>query len=556
VMRIEPAGRRVTRTLDVESRPSALALVGGTVWTAALAAPATHRGGTLRVSSQYYGGPAPSDPISLGPHIGLAYDSLVAYRRAGGSAGTALVADLAAEVPVPSPDLRTYRFRLRRGLRFSDGAPVTAGDVRASFARVLAIGDPEWYDELNAISGARRCADPDRRPRARFERCDLSQGVETDDAARTVTFHLTKPDADFLHKLVNVMIVPADAPPEVALSTPLPGTGPYRIERWDPRKGGLLVRNPHFRTWTPDRPDGFPDRIAIQIQVQKDQLASFRAGEVDVATFDGQTRAVSRLRTHHGARLHIDPAPGTGYWFLNVLAPPFDDARVRRALNYAVDRARISDLMGGETHSPACLMPPPGLQGFSPSCPFTVDPNPAGSWTGPDLARARRLVAASGTRGMTVEFWGARTFEPFGRYARTVLRQLGYRPRVRTWSDLSLIGENASGEPRPRPQIGLWFWYANSLAHYTYLQALVSCSGGANFSQTCRRARDRRMRRAARASGPESIELWRRVDAELAADSPTVPLLNWATVSATADRVGNYQANLLRGALLEQLWVR
>ena len=128
--------------------------------------------------------------------------------------------------------------------------------------------------------------------------------------------------------------------------------------------------------------------------------------------FDGPTQFAARLRARYGARLHTDPAPGTGYAFLNVRTPPFDDVRVRRALNYAVDRGRVAELLGtSETHKPTCQMLPPGFQGYTPSCPFTVNPNPAGTWTGPDLAKARRLVAASGTRGMKVEFWGAHAFD-------------------------------------------------------------------------------------------------------------------------------------------------
>ena len=555
VMRIDPSSRQVTKTIDVKSRPSAVAVVDGSVWTSALAATSTHRGGTLRVSEPDFG-PTPSDPVGFGSQASLVYDGLVAYRRAGGSAGTALVADLASDLPVPSPDGRTYRFRLRPNLHFSNGAPVTPEDVRVSLARLLAFGVPVYYDLIDAIPGAARCADPTLPPRARFQRCDLADGVETDDAARTITFHLTRPDADFLHKLHSLLIVPAASPARLVNTPPLPGTGPYTIKQWDARRGGLLVRNPRFRVWSPDRPDGFPDQIAIRFQRQNAQIAALEDGAADVAVVDGVTRDVTRLTARYGARVHINPAPGVAYAFLNVRTPPFDDVRVRRALNYAVDRGRLAELVGSDTHKPTCQMLPPGFQASTPSCPFTVDPNPAGTWTGPDLARARRLVAASGTRGMKVEFWGAEDYEPFGRHLRTVLGALGYRATVRTFASVGRIQQNAAGEPRPRPQVGLWFWQANSLANLTFLQAPLSCSGGVNLSRVCEPEIDARMAQAARTGGTEALDKWRRVDAALAAEAPTVPLLNWSTTAVTAKRVGNYQAHLLRGPLFEQLWVK
>jgi YVTN family beta-propeller protein len=559
VMRIDPRTGQVTNTVDVESRPAALAIVNGAVWTAALAAPSTHRGGTLRatIADVFEGTAYASDPVDFGPTAYLAYDGLVAYRRAGGSAGTALVANLASDVPQPSPDGRTYRFRLRPNLRFSNGAPVTPEDVRVSLARLLAFGDPGSYDDMRAIPGAARCKDDRLRPRARFRSCDLSEGVETDAATRTITFHLSRRDSDFLHKLTSLTVVPAGSPAKLVNMPALPGTGPYMIKRWDPQRGGLLVRNPHFRAWSPDRPDGFPDQITIRFQRPKAQIAAVEDGTADIAVFDGPTRYAARLRAQYGARLHTDPAPGTAYAFLNVLTPPFDDVRARRALNYAVDRGRLAELVGtSETHKPTCQMLPPGFQGYTPSCPFTINPNPAGTWTGPDLAKARRLVAASGTRGMTVEFWGSRESDAFGRYFRKVLRQIGYRGTLRTYSALNLIGENAAGEPRPRPQIGLWFWAANSAGAFTFLQPLLSCSGALNFSRQCKPEIDALMEQAARARGPEAIELWRRVETALAAEAATVPVENWYTTALAAERVGNYQAHPLRGPLLEQLWVK
>ena len=416
--------------------------------------------------------------------------------------------DLATDVPEPSPDGLTYRFRLRPNLRFSDGAPVTPEDVRASVARRLAFGDPGSFDLMGTIKGAARCTDPRLDARARFRRCDLSDGVETDAAARTVTFHLARPDIDFLHKLEPLQVLRPGAREAACARRRLPGTGPYIVERWD-RRSGLLVRNPRFRAWTPDRPDGFPDRISFRYQRTKAQIAGVEKGAADIAIFDGPTDFAARVRARHGARLHADLAPGTGYAFLNVRTPPFDDPRARRALNYAVDRGRLAELMGaGVTHQPTCQMLPPGFQGYTPSCPYTANPNSAGTWTGPDLAKARRLVAASGTRGMKVEFWGSDPDAAFGPYMRKVLNQIGYRGTLRSFPDLGLIAQNAAGEPRPRPQIGLWYWAANSAAPLTFLEPLLTCSGEhqplARVQPGDRRA-DEAGRAGARAGGDRAL---------------------------------------------------
>jgi YVTN family beta-propeller protein len=548
LMRIDPRSHRATKTIAIASSPAALAVVGGNVWTAAVAGTAAHRGGTLRVSisadAKY---PFRFDlgyDIRVALLSGLVYDGLVGYRRAGGSAGGTLVPDLARDLPEPSPDGRTYLFRLRPNLRFSSGAPVTPEDVRASFERQLRV--PDGGSGYFPIRGAARC---------NARRCDLSKGIETDAVAMTVTFHLSRPDVDFLHKLTVAPVVPAGSP---AHTRPPPGTGPYtftRFARWRVR----LVRNPHFHVWSPDaRPDGFPDEIAVRLGAPRAEVAAVEDGAADIALFYYGIGQVARLRTRYGARLHTDPNPGTWYAFMNVHTPPFDDVHVRRALNYAVDRGRVAELLGTrETHVPTCQLLPPGIQGYTPSCPFTANPNPAGTWNGPDVARARRLVAASGTRGMKVEFWGSHPRESLGRYFAALLRRLGYRSSVRTFDDMIMVFETSVNEPRRPPQIGLWGWAADSAAPLSFLKPLVSCSaGGENFSHLCDPQIDAQMEQAAAAPGPEASELWRHVEASLAAQAPTVPLVNENFVSLTAKRVGNYQHHPLGGPLLDQLWVK
>ena len=130
-------------------------------------------------------------------------DGLVAFDQASGLAGTQLVPDLAVSLPTPTDGGRTYTFRLRPGIRYSNGGPVKASDFRATLERDFEIGTPGAATTTGSSARA-RC-------RAKPKRCDLSRGIVTDDAARTVTFHLVAPDPEFLYKLALpfAYVVPA-----------------------------------------------------------------------------------------------------------------------------------------------------------------------------------------------------------------------------------------------------------------------------------------------------------------------------------------------------------
>jgi peptide/nickel transport system substrate-binding protein len=562
VIQIDPRTRRPGRHIALGSTPSALAVAGGSLWTGAIAARASHRGGTLRYAS------VPSDcncvdpaGYDQSPLVSLAYDGLVSYRRIPGAGGSTLVADLAASLPPPSDGARAYTFELRPGLRFSDGTPVQPEDFRASIERIVRIspGGPIY----SGIVGADACT-----PRG----CDLARGIETDAAARTITIHLRRPDPEFLQKLASPLasVLPARTPVRAIRSHPAPGTGPYEITSYAAGRSAHLVRNPSFRSWSDDaRPDGFPD--GIDVSMSKDPMAPLAAvqhGRADAVIAGGanspllpaaQTRA---LTLADPTNVYTAPAPITSYLFANVNEPPFDDARVRQAVNYAVDRRRLVALGGGSgLASLTCQLIPPGLPGYVPTCAYTRDPTSAGGWSAPDLARARGLVAASGSRGARVHLWGLPRYPAVARYVGGVLRQLGYRVRVTVFADPDAYFTYVNNS-RHHAQIGLWVWATDFLTPssffepFTCRQFVRGTPLNENASQFCDHGFDAAYGAALAARGNDANARWAALDRRALAASPVIPLFNRRTLLLVSDRVGNAQVHEQLGPLLDQFWVR
>jgi peptide/nickel transport system substrate-binding protein len=255
--------------------------------------------------------------------------------------------------------------------------------------------------------------------------------------------------------------------------------------------------------------------------------------------------------------------PASFWWFLNTRVPPFDDVRVRRALNYATDRQRLVDLVG-ELGAPTCQNLPPTFPGYRPYCPYTGHPNPAGTWNTPDLAKARALVAASGTAGMRVEV-DATVTNRVAPYFASLLRRLGYRSSLRRFSSFDGYLRYV-GDSRNRAQIGQAGWQADTLAASNFLQPLFTCASyvpkspiNLNLFEYCDPALDAKMKEAAALEASDPVradELWAKVDRTLVDRAVTVPWSNPRNRVLVSKRVGNVQSHPLWGTLLDQLWVK
>jgi peptide/nickel transport system substrate-binding protein len=486
---------------------------------------------------------------------------LVAFHQASGLAGTRLVPDLAVSLPTPTDGGRTYAFRLRPSVRYSSGRLVRASDFRYTFERDFKIGKlpVAYYDGIVGATGCHKFP----------KRCDLSHGIVADDRAKTVTFHLVAPDPEFLYKLALqfAYVVPADTPLKEARTQPLPATGPYVIASYRPEHV-TLVRNPHFHEWSrAAQPDGYPDEIVFESGGTPDRaMNDVVRGKADIVTSwsgapsQGQ---VAAIKTRYASQVHTNPQPGIVALFLNTRVPPFDRLAVRRALNYAADRAAAVQLAGGPDVTQAtCQIFPSGFAGYRPYCPYTAGTTTQGASTAPDAAKARALVTASGTRGMKVTFWSWATYRAFGPYALKLLRSLGYRVSLKVLSDNYF---SVAWNSRTKAQIGWYGFLSDYPLGSGLFKPTLSCTSflpnnqaNANAAEFCDPRLDRQIEQALteQVTNPEAARgLWERIDRQTVDQAPWVPLFNPKSVDVLSKRVGNYQYSP-QGMLIDQLWVR
>ncbi len=232
---------------------------------------------------------------------------------------------------------------------------------------------------------------------------------------------------------------------------------------------------------------------------------------------------------------------------------------MRRALNYAADRAAAVNVSARTSGgAPTCQILPPEFPGFRRYCPYTLRPGGDGAWRAPDLGRARRLVAASGTRGAVVRVWVPDNHAGEGPFVARLLRSLGYRAALKRLSDDAYVALSARDRARGA-QAGLLSWFADFPSGSNYFETLFSCRSPGNWSHFCSQGVDARIRRgvALQTTDPYlANRLWARLDREIVDRAPFVPLVSLKLVDIVSPRVGNYQFQPLFGVLLDQLWVR
>lgn len=545
---------------------SAAMLLAGT-WLAPAQAEylAEHRGGTMRLLARAAAG-------TLDPHINYTdqgwqiyqpiYDGLVAFRKAEGMDGFTIVPDLAEALPEVSNDGKTFTFKLRKGIKFSNGQDLTVKDVVASFQRIFKVSGPNSGTFYAGIVGADKCL-------ADTKSCTLEGGVVGDEVASTMTINLTKPDAEFLHKLAlpHAAILPADTPAEDMGSTPIPGTGAYMISAFDPNKGMTVSRNPHFKQWSEEaQPDGYPDVIQYDYGLSEEAaVTAIQNGEADWMFDSLPSDRLVELGTRFKDQLHISPLSAWWYAPLNTRLAPFDNEKARQAVAYAVDRNTLVKLFGGKVlASPVCQVLPPDFPGHEDYCPFTK--NPGAKWSAPDLDKAKQLVEESGTKGqkVTVIVQDTAVARSIGVYLQSVLTGIGYVADVKPISNN--IHFTYIQNTNNKVQMSVSYWYKDYPAASDFLNLMFGCASfregsdaSINISGFCDKDIDAKMQKALDLGVTDQAaadKMWAEIDKQITDKAPAVGLFTPKRLDFVSKRVGNFKFNPQFYWMITQAWVQ
>lgn len=446
--------------------------------------------------------------------------------------GTAnLVPSLAESFDV-SADGLTYTFKLRPGVKFSNGRAVVASDVKYSIERAVnpktqgpGAGFFGAINGFDAVSGGTS---------------ETLSGIETPDDM-TVVFKLSRPDATFLHVLaINfASVVPKEAVEAAAgdFGKKPVGSGTFILKDWTIGQRLVFDRNPDY--FNKDLP--YIDKVTVEVgQEPLVALLRLQQGEIDIAG-DGipPAKFLEIKNSPEGAQMIVDGEQlHTGYLTLNTKIKPLDEVKVRQAINMAVNKERITRILNGRA-TPANQPLPPLMPGY----------DKAFSGYAFDVEKAKALLAEAGfPDGFETVLYSTNT-DPQPRIAQAIqqdLAAIGVKAEVRALAQGNVIAAGGTEGEAPMIWSGGMAWIADFPDPSNFYGPILGCGGavqgGWNWSWYCNEALDKRAIEADSMSDPAKVAerqaAWGKIFTDIMADAPWVPVINERRVVAKSARMG------------------
>jgi len=284
-------------------------------------------------------------------------------------------------------DNTVWTFHLRPGVTWSDGTAITAQDIVWSWQRLVSPLTASPYasypGNMHIVNGAEI---------AQGQKAPETLGVKAlDDTTLEVT--LTQPNAAFLAMLAHPSLVPLDkvlisrygdkwTKPEHMVTS-----GPYKLSQWVVNERIVAERNPRY--W--DNAHTVINKVTyLPISSETADVNRYKAGEIDIV-YTVPINQFAQLKKTMGDQLDVSPQLATYYYEFNTTRPPFNDPRVRRALNMALDKDIIAEKVMGQGQRPAWLISQPDIGGVKLHNPEYA------SWPREKrIAEAKKLLSEAG----------------------------------------------------------------------------------------------------------------------------------------------------------------
>jgi peptide/nickel transport system substrate-binding protein len=345
------------------------------------------KGGTLRLNM------SSSDVDYIDPALAyyqLSWDilyiscrPLLNYPDKPAPAGSRLYPDGAAAFPKVSNGGKTYTFRIRQGMKFSNGVPITARSYKAAFDRnanpsMQSPSVPFFQDIVGATDASGNPKTP-------------VSGVTA--KGYTLTLRLKAAGPDILSRMAMLFFCPIPAPGQNG-ALPInpqgvntfPGSGPYYVAARTPGGPILIKRNPHY---TGSRPHNASAISIVAVNTNVDtSFTQVKRGEINYDVGGLPPTAHAGLAKQYGinkSRYWVTPEIATRYLGLNNRRL-FKSTALRKAANFALDRKGMINLRGAYAGKPTDQLLPPNMQGFQKTNAYPNRPN---------FAQAKKLAGGS-----------------------------------------------------------------------------------------------------------------------------------------------------------------
>ncbi|HEX9440209.1 MAG TPA: ABC transporter substrate-binding protein [Roseiflexaceae bacterium] len=504
------------------------------------------KGGTMSVAYQ-------NDIATLDPAIGydwnnwpmekMVFDALMDYDK-----DVKLIPQLAAEMPKINEDSTVYTFKLRPGVKFHNGRELNADDVVYTITRVL---DPKTKSPGQSffltIKGAQDFIDGKATTVAGIKKVDNL----------TVEFTLAQPDVTFLNVIALnfAFIVPkeeVDKYKDDFGHHPV-GTGPFVFDAWTSGQKITFKKNPNY--FKSDLP--YLDGVEVQIGATPEvNVLKLEKGELDLL---GETLPPAEF-----VRVNQDPAwqkrivhqtwVNTSYIAINTQVKPFDNVKVRQAINMAIDKNQIVKLMNGRAQVAKGILPPlmPGY-----------DPNIKGYEYSLDKAKA--LLAEAGFANGFKTSIECISVDPEPKVCESFqndLKKIGVELEVKTLANSTVIQDAGTPGKAPLVWSGQLAWTQDYPDPADFYGPILSCAsaqpGGWNWPFYCNKDLDTEANKALGMQDHDArMKEYQQIYQKLMDDAVWVPVYHLEQYIGHSDALHGDQADFIHPEhtfVYEQLW--